>query len=120
MDTAAARILIVEDQDNIRALLAEALAQDGFRVSESPDRASAIRWLTETVDISAVVLDWILDGSPAEDVLRAILDHPARPGCVLTSGYRLAPPMISNDRVVLVAKPFTQQMIRKALAALGL
>jgi DNA-binding response OmpR family regulator len=119
VDTAAARILIVEDQDNIRALLAEALVHDGYEVSEAADRASALRWLAENGDVSAVVLDWILDGSPADDVLRAIVNHPARPGCVLTSGYRLAPPMIATDRVVMVAKPFTQQMIRQALAALG-
>jgi DNA-binding NtrC family response regulator len=114
-----ARILIVEDQDNIRALLAEALEQDGYRVSESSDRASAIRWLDETKDVSAVVLDWILNGSPAEDVLRRILGHPAHPGCVLTSGYRLGPPPMSGNRVVTVGKPFTQQMIRQALAQLG-
>lgn len=119
MDTVAARILIVEDQDKIRALLAEALLQEGYHVSEAADRESALRWLAETDDVSAVVLDWILDGSPADDVLRSILDHPARPGCVLTSGYRLAPPMTANNRVVMVAKPFTQQMIRQALAALG-
>jgi DNA-binding NtrC family response regulator len=120
VDTGPARILIVEDQDQIRALLAEALEQEGYRVSESADRASALRWLSETREVAAVVLDWILDGAPAEDVLHQVLSHPARPGCVLTSGYRLGPPVIPNGRVVLVAKPFTQQMIRQALAQLGL
>lgn len=120
MSGTAARILIVEDQDNIRALLAEALIQDGYRVSESADRASAIRWLDAAQDVSAVVLDWMLNGSAAEDVLRRILDHPAQPGCVLTSGYRLGPPAIPGNRVVLVGKPFTQRMIRNALTELGL
>lgn len=119
MSTTPVRILIVEDQANIRALLAEALEQDGYLVSETADRAAALRWLEETEQVSAVVLDWMLDGAPAEDVLRKILDHPARPGCVLTSGYRVAPPLDAGNRVVLVGKPFTQQMIRRALADLG-
>lgn len=119
MSREPARILIVEDQDNIRALLAEALEHEGYQVSESADRKSALQWLSQSRDVSAVVLDWILNGTPAEDVLRTILEHPAQPGCVLTSGYRLGPPIIANDRIVLVGKPFTQQMILKALAGLG-
>jgi DNA-binding response OmpR family regulator len=119
VNAARARILLVEDHDNIRALLAEALEQEGYEVVECADAPSAIAWLDANAEISAVILDWILGGAPAEGVLRRVLSHPASPGCVLTSGYRLAPQTAVRKRVVLVGKPFTHQMIQKALEELG-
>jgi DNA-binding NtrC family response regulator len=119
---AAVRILIVEDQERIRMLLAEALVQAGYDVSECSDSESAMTWLDGTSHVAAVILDWILEGVPAEAVLLRVLAHPSRPGCVITSGYRLGPPALtreSSGRIVQVEKPFTPQMIRDALASLG-
>ena len=122
MNQPAARVLIVEDQDKIRVLLAEALTQDGYRVTEHSTSVSALADLDSGNDVGAVILDWILAGAPAEEVFHRIMTHPARHGCVITSGYRLGPPDMADGlekRVIFVEKPFTPGMIRDALARLG-
>ncbi len=117
-----ATVLIVEDQDRIRVLLAEFLSHEGFHVLECPGGESATAALLSTPEIAAVILDWLLSGTPALDVLRQIMGHPSRPGCVIISGYRLDNsilPELAEDRVTFLEKPFTAEMIREALSRLG-
>ena len=54
-------LLIVDDDDRIRALLKEYLAGQGFRVTGAPDAAAARR-LVETLDFDLLVLDVMMPG----------------------------------------------------------
>jgi len=57
--TRTATVLLVEDDDTVRELVAHHLSRSGFHVIEAPDAETAWREL-ERVD--AVVLDWMLPG----------------------------------------------------------
>ncbi|HEX5775125.1 MAG TPA: response regulator, partial [Caulobacteraceae bacterium] len=54
-------LLVVDDDDRIRDLLKEYLAQSGFRVSTAPNAAAAGK-LMETLDFDLLVLDVMMPG----------------------------------------------------------
>jgi DNA-binding response OmpR family regulator len=61
-------ILVVEDDDWIRSLLAELLADEGYRVLEAADGDAALRLAAEHVP-DVIVLDLRLPGKSGLDVL---------------------------------------------------
>lgn len=66
-----ARVLIAEDDPDIRALVARRIAQLGHETLEAVDGESALTMaLAETVDL--VVLDWMMPNRSGLDVCRAI------------------------------------------------
>jgi len=62
MTSAAARILIVDDDDEIRSLLRTVLAREGFLVEEAKDAASAQRFLGARGDVDLIILDIMMPG----------------------------------------------------------
>ena len=79
-------ILIIEDDDNIRFLLAEELALEGYGVREARDGAHGLRAAAEAVP-DAVVLDLMMPGIPGEKVLAELKNrYPLLP-VVIFSAY---------------------------------
>lgn len=78
------RLLVVDDEKNIREGLAEALREDGYEVvcAESGDEA----WgLYSNGDIDLVITDLKMPGLSGEELMRRILSHaPGFPVIVLT------------------------------------
>jgi len=66
-----ARILLVEDEADIRDLLKLQLARDGHEVVEAADGESAFRLVGEQA-FDLLVLDWMLPGASGVDLARAI------------------------------------------------
>jgi two-component system, OmpR family, phosphate regulon response regulator OmpR len=64
-------LLVVDDDDRIRALLKEYLARSGFRVTAASDAASARR-LMETLDFDLLVLDVMMPGEDGFSLTRAL------------------------------------------------
>ena len=64
-------ILVVDDDDDTRAVLAYMLTSAGLAVLEAPDGATALH-LARTAPISAVVLDIILPDRTGYDVCREL------------------------------------------------
>jgi DNA-binding response OmpR family regulator len=62
------RILVVEDEEKMRASVAEGLAMEGCDVSTAPDGAEAIA-LLEKKTFHLIVLDWMLPRRSGLDVL---------------------------------------------------
>lgn len=109
MDTAHDHILIVDDDPQIRTLLGEHLARQGFRVSEAGN-GREMRAVLAQSPVDLVVLDLLLPGEDGFALFRAIRasEHRAVPVVMLTA--------LSDDvdRIVglelgaddYVAKPF--------------
>lgn len=77
------KILIVEDDADLRDLTAYVLRRERFVVSEAQDGAEGLRrWSAESPDL--VVLDLGLPGIDGFDVLRQIRAHDKTPVLVLT------------------------------------
>jgi DNA-binding response OmpR family regulator len=78
------RILVVDDDPDIRRLLGAYLRNDGFQVVEAADGEAALRLeATERPDL--VVLDLMLPSVGGMDVLRALRTQGSRPVIVLTA-----------------------------------
>ena len=72
---AMTRIVVVDDDPDIRALVAMKLTNAGYAVTAEPDgEAGLARALAEQPDL--VVLDWMMPGLSGIEVCRALRDDP--------------------------------------------
>ena len=81
----SAQILLVEDEDAVRELLAFHLSQAGFKVSEAATAEAAWEQLNGA---DLVVLDWMLPDESGGDVVAA----------ATLERWRQAPPRLDADR----------------------
>ena len=66
-----ARILIVDDEPNVRLVFRTALETSGYSITTAADGEQALKWLAnETVDL--VLLDLQMPGLSGMDVLEGI------------------------------------------------
>ena len=105
------RVLVVEDDDPIRELIKDVLAEEGFSVITAEDGAKAIQIL-QRLDppqehFCAIFLDLMLPKVPGIDVLRYLRQQSDLVPVVAMSASRehLAQAVMEGARVA-VAKPF--------------
>jgi DNA-binding response OmpR family regulator len=65
------RVLVVEDEKNLAALLRKYLERESFEVYEALDGHAALE-ASHTVDPDVVILDWMLPGLDGMEVLREL------------------------------------------------
>ena len=115
MEAAAERILVIDDDPDVRAFISEALAEQGYQVHEAADGKSGLSaFAAQNPDL--VVLDFIMPGLSGADVASRILStHPDQP-ILFVSGYsetdsikRIAP------NAPLLTKPFRAEALSKAV-----
>ncbi len=113
-------VLVVDDQEAVRASVAEILRGAGYVVSEAGDVASGLAVLA-AAPVAVIVLDVRLPGADGMDLLDAMESSPR---VVLMSGMPLAGEAgIGRDPRVysVVNKPFRPQLLLDAVAgAVGL
>lgn len=80
----AAHLLIVDDDDRIRALLKRYLSESGFRTSVAADAAEARR-LMSSVDFDLLILDVMMPGETGFSLTRSIRAASNVPILVLTA-----------------------------------
>jgi len=84
MDSNATKILIVDDDQAVRASLARVLTDDGFHVEEASSGFDAVR-MVETGDYALVILDLRMPNLGGLTVLQHVhTRHPAIPVIVMT------------------------------------
>ncbi|HLX10174.1 MAG TPA: sigma-54 dependent transcriptional regulator [Thermoanaerobaculia bacterium] len=83
---AAARILLVEDRDSLRRLLARALADDGYEVASAATGGDAVRLLGER-QFDLVLTDLKLPDRSGLEVLAASRQAQPRVPVVVLTGY---------------------------------
>ena len=101
------RILLVEDDAPLRAILAEVLREDGYAVEEAADGRSALAAMRAAPD--AVVLDLQLPNLDGPGFIRELRDHPGRGRVPLLVVSGAAQAADAADRLgadALVRKPF--------------
>ncbi|MGD9568122.1 MAG: response regulator transcription factor [Sedimentibacter sp.] len=73
------KILLVEDEDNIRKLVANYLVKEGFKVIEASDGEEAVQKFDDEYDLSLIILDVMmpkLDGYQVASYIRKESDVP--------------------------------------------
>jgi PAS domain S-box-containing protein len=117
------RILVVDDEPVVCALVESALEEQGFEVvaCQSPDEA--IAFVTETTQpVDLVLLDMVMPHKDGRETFREL--RALRPGLrvLLISGYSLddeAHALLSEGAVGFLQKPFTvRQLVRRVRTAL--
>jgi DNA-binding response OmpR family regulator len=113
------RILVVDDDKDIRGLLLELLTRAGFEVDEAPDGRTALRRLYEAPP-SLVILDVSMPGLDGYETLERIRDLSDMPVIMLTarSGELEKVRGLSGGADDYVAKPFGRQELLARVQAL--
>jgi CheY-like chemotaxis protein len=111
-------VLLVEDDSDIRAAVAEIAADAGFRVTEAIDGLAALGLMEDGLLPSVILLDLTMprmDGATfvAELRERGVADVPI---VVLTAAAEV-PPGVRADAVMY--KPFTMEDLERVLAKVG-
>jgi CheY-like chemotaxis protein len=113
-----ARVLIAEDEQPVRELLARALTQDGYEVETAPDGAAALEQLSIKAPFDLLLTDIrmpVMDGIAL--ALAAARDHPDL-AIVLMTGYAGERQRAHGlDALIhdVVLKPFSLTEIKDAL-----
>lgn len=118
MSSPARRILIVDDEDLLRQLVAEVLADSGYDVFEAQDGHAALASLAEHGAPDLVLLDLRMAGIDGWDVLEhlAALAHPPRV-LIMTGRGDIAPPAALGQYVTgHLRKPFPVEELLSACA----
>jgi CheY-like chemotaxis protein len=114
------RILLVEDEPDIRALARLLLVSAGHHVIEAPDGETAMSTLGETAGFDVMLLDLRLPAASGWDVLHWMRENlPRRPPVVVFSA-QIGPDEHSRAQhegaVGYVTKPFTEADLLAAVA----
>src|ERR1041384_3835288 len=115
------RILVVDDEPDITALVAYHLAKGGYRVSTAANGPEALKAAREERP-DVVVLDLMLPGVSGYDVLRELRRHPdtAAVGVILLTARREEADRIkglSRGADDYLTKPFSPQELTLRVAA---
>ena len=117
--TARTRILVVDDDDDIRELLRELLTRAGFEVDDAPDGRTALRTLYESAP-SLVLLDVSMPEMDGYQTLERIRDLSDVPVIMLTARTEELERVrgLSAGADDYVAKPFGRQELLARIQAL--
>lgn len=106
-------ILVIEDNDALRKLIARVLAGEGYRVVEARDGVHGLEIALREMTIDLVLLDRQLPELSGDTVAAAIREFRPELPVLLMSGGRLE----GEDGSVL-RKPFTPSELSERVAAL--
>ena len=79
-----AHLLVVDDDERLRALLQRYLSTNGFRVSAAADAAEA-RALMKSIAFDLLIVDWMMPGESGLDFTRSVRAHSQVPILMLTA-----------------------------------
>ncbi|MBV9543323.1 MAG: response regulator [Chloroflexi bacterium] len=113
----AKRILVVDDEPTIRAVVAEALSEAGYAVDTAPDGAQALRLIHDRRP-HALILDLMmpmLDGAGLRALMRLNADHDEIPIIVLSAAYGAEEGAAQLGASACITKPFDLQELLEAV-----
>lgn len=102
-------ILLAEDDDAVRGVVAEALRFYGYTVLEACDGASAIELAQEQGSIELVLTDVVMPGMTGRELVEQLLEERPTLKALFTSGYPADTVLrrgIAQSRVAFIEKPY--------------
>jgi DNA-binding response OmpR family regulator len=91
------RVLIVEDDENLRQIVSRHLRAKGFEVDEASSAEGAVRAIENGVRPGVVILDLNLPGDTGWDLLRGpALTAAGSPPVVITSATTVSPKRLAE------------------------
>ncbi|MGZ8562251.1 MAG: response regulator [Candidatus Limnocylindria bacterium] len=108
MTDSGATLLLVEDDESLRSILARHLRHEGYRVDEAASAEEAVEALERGLRPRLVLLDLNLPGDTGWDLLRgSSLAAAGSPPVVITSAITVSPLRLAEFGVAgFLPKPF--------------
>ncbi len=114
------RILIVDDEPDIREVLRLLLEADGYEVNEAADGNEAVNFAAMHKDIDLIILDVMMPGMSGYETCSKIREYSNAPALFLTAKTA------ENDKLDayssggddFLGKPFSQKMLLAKVSAL--
>jgi DNA-binding response OmpR family regulator len=119
-----AKVLIADDQANMRQLVRLTLETGRFEIFEAPDGDAALE-VARREQPDLVFLDWTMPGLPGVEVCRALRDDPAHDGMrivMLTARSQSEDRAVAHEMGVddYITKPFSPiELLEKVRDVLG-
>ena len=111
-------LLVVDDDDEVRAFLVCALEESGYAVSAAPDGSFALQLLREQ-DFDLILVDFALPGMTGAELVEQIREHRPRQKLLLISGYAgTAALQRAAGDVPIIAKPVAVNDLAAAVKAM--
>src|SRR5512139_3788020 len=101
-------VMVVDDEERVRSMLARSLTGEGHSVVVAPDGAVALEQL-QLQDVDLVLLDMVMPGCSGLQVLEALQERQAHPPVIVVSAVEdVAARIQALDRgaVDYIGKPF--------------
>jgi CheY-like chemotaxis protein len=117
---AAAKVLVVDDDPDVRAFLRETLAALGFEADEAADGDAALAQLTR-FEPDAIVLDFAMPGRNGAELARDVRRLKPDVPIIFATGFSDTEAIGAvEEKPCVLRKPFRIDELREALAkALG-
>jgi two-component system cell cycle sensor histidine kinase/response regulator CckA len=111
------RLLIVEDEDMVRAVAERALVRQGYVVETASDGEQALELFAGGKRYDLVVSDVVMPNLDGPSMARQLREHYGEVRILFMSGYaeEQLRETISLDNVSFLAKPFSVQQIAEAV-----
>jgi CheY-like chemotaxis protein len=110
-------VMVVDDDDAVRAVTAEILSDLGYVVLEAGSGGAALDLFDQHKDIRAVVLDFAMPGMNGGDVARELTGRRRGLPILFATGYADADLLASTPDDHIVHKPFDRVELASKLAS---
>jgi signal transduction histidine kinase/CheY-like chemotaxis protein len=110
-------VLLVDDEQLVRASTADMLTDLGYRVVEAQTAEDALRKLDEELHVDILITDHLMPGMTGAELARAVAQRRPDLRVLLISGYAEAEGV--GLEFVRLTKPFRQAELAKALLELA-
>ncbi len=111
------RILIVDDEQNMRITLADILQDEGYEVDVAASGDEALRWCAEQ-DYTVVLLDMRMPGMDGVETFRQIRRHQEAVRVILMSAYsvdELKDAALGEGAIAFLSKPLDIEQVVKLI-----
>ena len=111
------RLLVVDDEPQVRGMIARLLRREGYEVLEAEDGLEALEKLEAGETIDAMITDQVMPGMSGVELAQRVREQRPELPILLVSGHTFEWPR-AELRLPLLRKPFDASQLRRALAEL--
>ncbi len=115
------RVLVVEDNENVRRLTCRRLTELGYVVADASNAIAALEQLAERSDFDLVFTDVVMPGGMSGlELAREVTQHFGHIPVLLTTGYAeemLRAAEADGPSPLLLRKPYSQAELARSIAA---